>query len=118
MKNFLTTLRAASLWILLLPYAVGLTGAASNQLVLIANHDTFPVMMNSYAAAHVMPEGIDEEGHVLMTSQTHLNFLADVFDFHDGWMSIGDLLLMLGSWLSTFCPFVWAYVVISEVTRT
>lgn len=39
-------IRASFLWVLLLPYAFTYVGAASNQLVLIANNDKFPVMQN------------------------------------------------------------------------
>jgi hypothetical protein len=116
-KFILARFRITALWVLLLPYAFIFAGAASNQLVLIANHDTFPVMMNDYAAAQIMPQGIDEEGHVLMTSHTHLNALADIFDFHDRWSSIGDLSLDLGGWLAGFCPFVWGTLIILKVTK-
>jgi hypothetical protein len=92
-----------------------LAGFVSNQLVLIANHDTFPVLMNGVVVARVMPFGYDDEGHVLMTSETHLNALGDIFDFHSGWLSIGDLLLDAGIWLKTFCPFVWAVLVIKKL---
>lgn len=110
-KLFLSTY----LWILLLPAACNFVGAASNQLVLIANHDKFPVLMNEFAAGRVMPFGHDDEGHVLMTHETHLNALADIFDFHSGWGSIGDLLIDLGRWLNTFCPFVWGALVLKDL---
>lgn len=112
MKKFFL---ATYLWILLLPPTFFFVGAASNQLVLIANHDTFPVLMNGAAVAHVMPFGYDDQGHVLMTSQTHLNALGDIFDFHDDWVSIGDLFLSVGTWLQTFCPFVWGVLIIKKV---
>jgi len=44
MMNFL---RKTALWMLLLPLATYSVGVASNQLVLIANHDKFPVIKNS-----------------------------------------------------------------------
>jgi Family of unknown function (DUF5317) len=106
---------ATYLWILLLPTACNFIGAASNQLVLISNHDKFPVLMNEVASARIMPLGYDEEGHVLMTPQTHLNALADIFDFHNGWGSIGDLLIDAGTWLQTVCPFVWGALVIKDL---
>src|ERR1700688_1913763 len=134
MMNFL---RKTSLWILLLPAAIGGVGAASNQLVLIANHDRFPVMINSAesqiltlnqfiayeqaverasdpeekqksreAAAKAAEEikimhetEMLDERHCIMTSETHLNALADIFDFHDGTYSVGDGLLCLSEWL-------------------
>lgn len=106
-------LRSTALWILLLPYAATFVGAASNQLVLIANHDKFPVLANSvkleamgYDAANEM---IDDT-HCVMTHQTHLNAFADIFDFNDGIYSVGDLLIMTGGWLSGFCIYIWVVV--------
>jgi hypothetical protein len=46
-----------------------------------------------------------------MTDQTHLNFLADVFDMHDAIYSIGDFGLMLGEWMQGFCPLVFVALV-------
>ncbi len=136
MRNLLTTFRAASLWILLLPVGIGFIGAASNQAVLIANNDLFPVRENIARVVEDLsnpkvlkinefnqeefpgsPIILDLESHCLMSDKTHLNWLADNFDI-GGIYSLGDFLLMLGSWLWTFCPFIWAYVIISEVTRT
>ena len=52
-----------------------------------------------------------------MTKDTHLNYLADIFDLHDGIYSIGDFLLMLGGWLMTFAPFVWAFEVVNRLRK-
>jgi hypothetical protein len=49
-KTIMNSLRKIILAVLLLPYGLILGGAASNQLVLIANHDKFPVMVNSFKA--------------------------------------------------------------------
>ena len=107
MFNFL---RKTALWIVLIPWAIFGVGFASNQLVLIANHDTFPVEANTIkerilvAKATVkyqdmaqelsmdpdLPAGMIDDTHCLMTSKTHLNFLADVFDRGNGIYSIGD----------------------------
>jgi hypothetical protein len=77
----------------MLPYAVAFLGAASNQLVLFANNDRFPVAMNIAKLHKWVPEearvesndGIlmIDETHCLMTNKTHLNILADIFDFHE-----------------------------------
>lgn len=108
-------------------------GAASNQAVLNANHDKFPVEVNTFkeeimvykmqqewkdATADIenapsLPEGMIDDTHCIMTEYTHLNWLADVFDLKDGIYSIGDFLLMLGGYLWTFAPFVWVF----EATR-
>jgi hypothetical protein len=115
MQKLLAIFRAASLWILLLPYAVGYLGTISNQAVLLANHDTFPVLMRDSAVARLLPNGQDDEGHVVMSDQTHLNILADIFDVKDGWVSAGDILIYIGQWLSTFCPLLWGFVIISKL---
>lgn len=111
----MTLLRKTYLWVLLLPYAVSYLGLASNQLVLIANHDTFPVLMRGTAATRIMPLGYDDEGHVLMTKDTHLNALGDIFDVHDGWISIGDMLLTLGIKTESICFWVWMTLVLRSL---
>lgn len=104
-------LRVTMIWVLLLPYAVIFLGAASNQLVLIANNDKFPVMVNEALAAKVPANGMLDEVHCVMTDKTHLNLLADIFDFHSETDSIGDLLIDFGGWMSAFMPFVWVALV-------
>lgn len=116
MKRIANFLRVTSLWLLLLPGLIYFTGAASNQLVLIANHDTFPVLVNDKRAASVSPDGMLDGVHCLMTKRTHLNALADIFDFHVATYSIGDLLLEAGDWLWTFAPFMWLGLVIRRLT--
>lgn len=110
-------LRVTMLWWVIAPYLLTGIGAASNQAVLIANHDKFPVLLNEKARAHFEPDenGLIDKEHCVMTPQTHLNALADVFDLHDGWYSIGDFLLMLGDWLGTFCFFVWVALVLQKL---
>lgn len=53
LKRVLAFLRKTYLWVLALPIAFVLLGAASNQTVLIANHDTFPVLLNSKKVAEM-----------------------------------------------------------------
>ena len=136
MFNFL---RKTALWILLAPCLIWGAGFASNQLVLNANHDTFPVEVNTVkervfvAKAQAkykelaeelgidpaLPAGMIDDTHCIMTSKTHLNFLADVFDLKsDGIYSIGDFLLMLGEWLWVFAPFIWAFAVVNKLRKT
>jgi hypothetical protein len=115
------------LWVLLLPYVVSFAGAASNQLVLIANNDTFPVRVNLVKVktfvgddAVQLPDGtvMLDDVHCLMSSKTHLNLLADNFDFRDdGIESIGDMLLGLGEWLKSFCIFVWVALASRALSR-
>ena len=122
--------KRTSLYILAIPMLFTFLGAASNQLVLVANHDSFPVMLNDkklrdmtktdegqfkvqFLAPTPAYEANDavmiDDVHCVMTSKTHLNALADIFDMHDAIYSIGDFLLMLGEWLWAFCPFVFVF---------
>ena len=125
MRKLVAFLQVTSLWILFLPATFTFLGAASNQAVLIANHDKFPVMLNDKTANRISPTGeplVDPYGmlddtHCAMTAHTHLNFLGDILDFHDAWLSIGDLLLELGAWLGTFCAFVWGALVIQKLVN-
>jgi hypothetical protein len=112
---------------------------ASNQAVLIANGDKFPVMLNARKLDKILnptidadlekilgikivekpapkpdPDGMIDDTHCQMTSKTHLNALADVFDLGSIY-SIGDFTLYLGEWLMTWTPFVWGYAVIRKL---
>lgn len=111
--------RVSMLWVLIAPYPVMFVGAASNQLVLVANHDKFPVMFNERVRVKAKPDvnGMIDNTHCVMTKQTHLNVLADIIDLHTGWYSIGDLFLMLGDWLSSFCSYVWLGLVLQKLCR-
>jgi hypothetical protein len=124
-------LRKTALWIVIAPWALFGLGAASNQVVLQANHDKFPVMVNTLkervmvaqAQANykelaadagidpTLPAGMIDDTHCVMTDKTHLNFLADVFDLKDGIYSIGDFTILLGEWMSGFAPFIWMFEV-------
>ena len=131
--------RNSCLWILLAPYAIFGLGVASNQAVLIANGDKFPVMLNARKLDKILnptidadlekilgikivekpapkpdPDGMIDDTHCQMTSNTHLNALADVFDLGSIY-SIGDFTLYLGEWLMTWTPFVWGYAVIKKL---
>jgi hypothetical protein len=121
-------LRKSLLYIVLAPYLVIGLGMASNQLVLNANNDTFPVRLNPIKAfdwsnkgklLRVIPPDmfpkypkgavfINDNLHVMMTPDTHLNWLADIFDFHNSVISIGDMLLDFGEWLNGFAFYLWA----------
>jgi hypothetical protein len=117
-------LRKTALWIILLPVGSYFTGAASNQLVLIANHNTFPVLVNEAKMKHMtadsgtytLPDGtvMLDYTHCIMTKKTHLNFLADVVDRGDI-ESVGDLLIDFGSWTWAFAPFIWAFAVVGKL---
>ncbi len=124
-------LRKTYLYLLAVPLLFTFLGAASNQLVLIANHDTFPVMVNDQKLQEMAtakaqnvfnlfrpdpaPKTEDavmlDEVHCNMTSKTHLNALADIFDMKDAIYSVGDFSLMLGDWLGQFAPAVFLFAV-------
>jgi len=122
MKQFL---KKTYLWILALPLALSLMGAASNQAVLVANNDTFPVRISEVkvamlevqdGATYTLPDGkvMLDPAHCVMTNKTHLNVLADNFDL-GGIESVGDLSLDLGSWMWLFAPFVWGAAVVRKL---
>ena len=132
-------LRRTSLYLLAIPVLFTFLGAASNQVVLIANHDSFPVMLNDkklrdmtkkdeeqfikvqFLAPTPAYEANDvvmlDDVHCNMTSETHLNFLADVFDMHDAIYSIGDFMLMLGEWLGSFTFAIFVFDVARKLRK-
>lgn len=140
MLNFL---KRTALWIIAVPLLVFCLGTAMNQAVLVANHDRFPVMWNTYKAAHYEMEiqkavetaddpdkaeqaAFDLEGlrhgylddtHCLMDESTHLNFLADWIDFQTATYSPGDLILELGDSGLTYAPFIWAALAIRRLNK-
>jgi len=127
MKEFRKFFYSSFLWLLLAPTAFIGAGAASNQLVLIANHDRFPVMVNSVQLKKMalMDSGtFDESGqpidgmlddvHCVMTDKTHLNFLADIFDLREAVYSVGDFSLMLGEKLDFFCFPAWVFLMLRK----
>ena len=129
-------LRKTSLYILAVPVMLFMLGAASNQAVLWANHDKFPVMVNTLkervmvaqaqanykelaAEAGIdptLPAGMIDDTHCVMTDKTRLNWLADVFDMKTAIYSIGDFSLMLGEWLFGFAPFLFAFDVVRKLS--
>jgi Family of unknown function (DUF5317) len=115
-------LQVTYLWVVLIPYAFMLCGMASNQAVLIANHTRFPVLVNE---AHLkMAEENSQEingttfldpVHIVMTKQTHLNALADIFYIDGATYSVGDFFLYFADWLLAFTPFVWMALVLMKL---
>ena len=130
-------LRRTSLYLLAIPVLFTFLGAASNQVVLIANHDTFPVMVNAKKLQEMTepseqkainfnkPIPAFETGdtvmlddvHCAMTSKTHLNALADIFDMKDAIYSIGDFMLMLGEWLGSFTSAIFVFDVARKLRK-
>jgi len=112
MKSF----RKVVLWAILLPYALSFLGVALNQLVILENDGKFPVMMNPKWYAQQQPDmtGMIDDVHCVMTSQTHLNLLADIFNF-GGIYSVGDLLIDAGK---TTQPYGWFLALCFILKRT
>jgi hypothetical protein len=108
-----------------LPLVLNIGGTLSNQAVLYANHDTFPVRINFVKAEEWSPKAVQlddgtvmlDNTHCLMTPNTHLNLLADNFDFHDRIESLGDLMIEFGQWLWNFAPYVWGFAVTDKLWR-
>jgi hypothetical protein len=121
MKKLLAFARASLLWMLLLPYIMVFTGAASNQAVLISNHDKFPVMVNPVklggfvdspeAFDRLLSTGMIDSVHCVMTPKTHLNALADVFDLGSIY-SVGDGLIIGGSELQYPLAIAWLAIIL------
>lgn len=116
-------LRKTYLYVLALPILFMALGVASNQVVLYANHDRFPVSVNLVKAHNMAPDAVElpdgvvmlDDIHCLMTEKTHLNLLADIFDFHQDIESVGDMSIELGGWMWTFTPFVWGVLVVRKL---
>ena len=135
MFNFL---RKTALYILALPLLFILLGAASNQLVLNANDDTFPVRISAVKILKaeqgetrnfpdgsklvgdilILPDGklMLDYTHCVMTDKTHLNLLADIIDIGNI-ESVGDLLLDLGFWSWGYAPLAWGVVVVTKLRK-
>lgn len=126
-------LRKTLLYIILAPYAVTGLGIISNQVVLNANNDAFPVRINPVklydwsqkgTKMHILPPTpetpkgvvfINDNMHIVMNSTTHFNWLADIFDFHTHIYSIGDFAQDLGEWAAEFTPFLWAGAILRKL---
>jgi hypothetical protein len=131
-------LRRTSLYLLAIPVLLTILGATSNQVVLMANHDRFPVLVNEtkvqkFIGTHDVQVGPNvitvpnpavtesdgtvmiDDTHCVMSSKTHLNFLADVFDLGSIY-SIGDFSLILGSYLWVYAPMLFLFDATRKLT--
>lgn len=113
--TIVNTLIVTNLWIALSPFVLIYVGTALNQLCLIANHDKFPVMANTRKVQMHREAGDLKPGegdmidsiHCLMSKQTRLNFLGDIFDFQDETDSPGDLMIQSGNFTEPYAIVVW-----------
>lgn len=130
--KFLSNLRKFPyLWLIAVPVLSIFLGAASNQVVLVANHGKFPVMINDafYAKFCTIPPDADpeliamippiaclkggqmiDEVHSIMGPNSHLKLLSDIFPLGDAIYSVGDGLINFGSWMLTFSPIAWLFL--------
>lgn len=101
------------LWLALLPSVLVFIGAASNQAVMIANGGKFPVQLNELVADG--RTGMIDALHCVMTNETHLNALADIFNLRVAIESIGDLAIESGEFLRPFCYGAWLALVFRKL---
>ena len=127
-------LAATFLWVLALPVGLIILGAASNQVAMISNGGSMPVLVNATRLARFeherrmeeikakvdgtdlppLADGMLDARHSVMTPETHLKVLCDLFDA-DGIESIGDFAIELGMWLWIFFPYVWGTLICLKV---
>lgn len=119
LKTGLRFLSLIRIWVLALPLGLILTGAGMNQAVVIANHGKFPVMENPRLVDNNNPDknGMTDELHCLMTPQTHLNWLADVFDLQSDILSPGDLFIQLGEYMWPIAKIVWLTLLLFHIRQ-
>lgn len=142
MKTMFSFLRKTALWIALLPFVAGFTGAAANQAVSAANHGRFPVLWNDYVIAQyalkievathskdqaqalqakfdqvALQNGFLDDEHVLMTNDTHLNFLADWISLGSYTYSLGDGLLAIAEQSWKYMLLLWSFVAINKLRK-
>lgn len=127
-------LRRFPYWYLIaIPLLMFSMGVASNQLVLVANHGKFPVMINEVtqeemctADVDIDPDSIpsnacDKGGqfldgtHSIMGPNSHLKILSDIFPLGGAVFSIGDAFIFLGEWLLSFTPAMWLALTIRKM---
>lgn len=119
LKQLVSLLVASRLYLLAFPYLTFGVGAAMNQAVLVANGGKFPVQVNDRAAKYFgfEKDGMSDNVHCRMTNKTRLNFLADWINLKTAILSPGDLLIILGDWLTGSTKAVWAALILGDVTR-
>lgn len=114
MRLNVKALRKALLWVLLFPFVVDYTGAALNQIVMIANNGRMPVLLsptelNSWLASPdntILENGMMDMRHSVMTRSSRLKFLADIIDLkQSGIWSVGDLLIAVGENMEQAAPY-------------
>lgn len=115
MKKLVSIFVTVRLYLLAIPLALNFTGSAMNQMVLAANGGKFPVMINEYSAGKYAKDNFLDDIHCVMTSETHLNWLADFINMHTAIYSPGDMLIELGE-LLPYAAVAWAALIINDAS--
>lgn len=106
------------LYLLLIPLALSGLGFSLNEVVIVANGGKFPVMVNASEDKYIEPNGFfkDDDTHCRMTAGTHMNWLADYIRPGPDApiMSVGDLFIEFGSFLSDYSLVAWATAMIID----
>lgn len=95
------------------------TGAAMNQVVIVANGGKMPVQVNDRSAQHF---GFEKDGmadiiHVRMSSKTKFNWLADYVNLKVAILSPGDLLIYLANAIGGYAVAIWGALLINDLAR-
>ena len=122
-------------YLLVIPILLYSLGVVSNQVVLIANHGKFPVLLNEAKLTKFCPSpdeidpkyrkiacASDGSGgkyidltHVVMDDTSRLKLLSDVIDLHSEIVSIGDVLIFLGDFLGGILPVMWLGLILRKL---
>lgn len=119
MRKLASLFHRAKLYILVAPTCMFLLGVGLNQAVLIANGGKFPTMLNDKGMETFTPDekGYLDDYHVVMTSGTSLNFLADIFDVGPRVLSVGDFFIFGSEWLGAYAYAAWLTLVLVEINK-
>ena len=98
--------------LLAIPFAIDKLGVALNEFVIAANKGVFPVLV---ANCNIHPNDFDI--HTCMVPGSHLKFLADWLNFHDGIYSPGDILLTIADTIQSPCFWLWMAVILYMAFR-
>jgi hypothetical protein len=89
--------------LLFVPVSCWVIAFALNKICMAANGGMMPVLWPTGWGPYPA-----DENHILMTTQTHLNFLGDWINMHHTVDSLGDWFLEF--YHATWFPFLFAYI--------
>jgi hypothetical protein len=118
LKKLLKFLRVSLLGLLILPFGLKYGGILSNQACLWANHGYMPVYVNEfYQRQSGWYEGSSDGLHTILTKESHLIFLSDIWRKGNIYESIGDILMDTGDEIWPFCFAIWGGLLVVKVYR-